>query len=489
MEDLNINRFHVLCFLLWQFALFFCCQQLFPIFYNFMPKRECLDRSFHWSKAQCLLTNKEQCDELMNCSRIVVEKPIFHSIIEDFDLFCGERAYDATLVATIQFVGVLCGTLIYGQLGDQFGRRSVSFCGISIGIIFGIASGFAPSWEVFAAFRFIVGTSIACILIVFYSYIVELILPNQRVFLRSFFNWGYARIVFTFVCWLCGHWRSAAIATALLPLPILPILLLLLPESPKWFYEKKRMEDGKKAENRISVLSGKELSSENMSSCFAPSTKVYTIKNLFSTKKLTKTTLVLGALWFSTSLSAFGSDLNSGNLAGSFYVTQFISGFVTAFAKIFVFVLDYYWPSFDRRRLHQYPQIMMILCYTAIMMIMIFAPESDCNGNTWKDWTIIVINIIGVSLIEITWDACYLVAVECFPTQIRTIGVGTCSLLARIGALLAPQMAYFSNLAAALPYALVVGISVISLVISILFLPNTKNINLSDVQFDDVDEE
>ncbi|VDM79460.1 unnamed protein product [Strongylus vulgaris] len=27
---LNINRFHWFCFLLWQCALFYCCQQIFP---------------------------------------------------------------------------------------------------------------------------------------------------------------------------------------------------------------------------------------------------------------------------------------------------------------------------------------------------------------------------------------------------------------------------------------------------------------------------
>lgn len=72
-----------------------------------------------------------------------------------------------------------------------------------MGMAFGVASGecppqydkkalllgFAPNWQVFAAFRFICGTSIACILVVFYTYILEMILPEQRVFLRSFFNW------------------------------------------------------------------------------------------------------------------------------------------------------------------------------------------------------------------------------------------------------------------------------------------------------------
>lgn len=398
-------------------------------------------------------------------------------------MFCGTKAYDAAWVATIQFIGVLIGAITYGHLGDHFGRKPVSFFGISVGILFGVASGFAPSWEVFAAFRFIVGTSIASILIVFYAYILEFIEPEQRVFLRSFFNWGYARLVFTLACFICGYWRSAAIATSLLSLPILPVLLIL-PESPKWFNTKKRFRDARAAEKRVAWLSGipyvndEDQSIEISEKLEEKSTKIYTMKDLFTSWTIAYRTIVVGSLWFSTSLSAFGSDLNSGNLAGNFYLSQFVSGAVTAFAKIFVFLLDTYVPSFDRRRLHQYPQIAMILCYCVIMVLMIL-PESDCGSQGSRDLAIIIINIIGVSFIEITWDACYLVAVECFPTKIRTIGIGTCSLLARTGALLAPQMAYLSDIYRPAPYAVVCSIGTISLLISCVFLPDTKGVDLA----------
>ena len=53
---------------------------------------------------------------------------------------------------------------------------------------------------------------------------------------------------------------------------------------------------------------------------------------------------------------------------------------------------------------------------------------------------VLVINLIGTVFIEYTWDACYLCGAEGFPTEVRAIGVGTCSLIARVGALLAPQV-------------------------------------------------
>ncbi|KAK6052390.1 hypothetical protein COOONC_10104 [Cooperia oncophora] len=108
-----------------------------------------------------------------------------------------------------------------------------------------------------------------------------------------------------------------------------------------------------------------------------------------------------------------------------------------------------------------------------------FVPEENCDGNSWKDWMIIIVNILGVSFIEITFDACYLVAVECFPTPIRSIGMGTCSLSARLGALIAPQMAYLSTIYQPAPYAVVVCVGLVALGISLAFLPDTKGVDLA----------
>ncbi|EPB71271.1 hypothetical protein ANCCEY_09635 [Ancylostoma ceylanicum] len=351
---LNINRLHCFSFLLWQFALFYCCQQIFPIFYNYTPQRECVDGSSNGTKILCELSTEQQCQLLKNCSNVTVEDPPFHSMVEEFDLYC-DRAYDATL--------------------------------------------------------------------------------------------GYARVVFTVVCMLCDHWRSASIATALLASPTLLAIAFLLPETPKYI-SKGRFADAKRAAARLKYLSGNEDEGSTGEIHIAHPGKAYTIKDLLANSTIATRTL-----------SAFGSDLNSGNLLGDFYVNQIASAAVTAFAKI----------------------VLVIICYSAIMCLQIFVPDSSCDGKSARDWSIIIINIIGVSFIELTWDACYLIAVESFPTHIRTIGMGTCSLAARIGALIAPQMAYLSIFYQPAPYIVVVVIGIMALIISLVSLPDTKGVDLATI--------
>lgn len=70
------------------------------------------------------------------------------------------------------------------------------------------------------------------------------------------------------------------------------------------------------------------------------------------------------------------------------------------------------------------------------------------------------------------------------PTSMRASSLGSCSFIARIGALLSPTIFFLSNIWPPSAYLIVVLVGVISLISSCLFLVETKNIHL-----DRVDEE
>jgi MFS family permease len=54
-------------------------------------------------------------------------------------------------------VGVLFGAVITGQLADIVGRKKVLFVEYAVLIVFWFSTAFAPTWQVYAALRFLVG--------------------------------------------------------------------------------------------------------------------------------------------------------------------------------------------------------------------------------------------------------------------------------------------------------------------------------------------
>ncbi|KAL3114778.1 hypothetical protein niasHT_014592 [Heterodera trifolii] len=230
------------------------------------------------------------------------EQPIpFHSTAFQFGWLCGADAYKRALYSQAQFGGVLLGTFTSGALSDAFGRRPIAICALTFGISSVLASAFATTWQFLLATRFMVGLSIGGTLVVVCTFVMELILPAQR---------------------MCS-------------------------------------------------------------------------------------------------------------------------------------------------------QLVVILCFVLLSWLVLV----DHNGIG-----ILLINVIGTVFIEFTWDACYLCSVESVPTPLRASSVGSCSLVARIGALFAPMLVFLNSFWAVSVYLAVVLLGTLNLTVSCLWLVETKGISLDSVR-------
>uniref|UniRef100_A0A915DYR9 Major facilitator superfamily (MFS) profile domain-containing protein n=1 Tax=Ditylenchus dipsaci TaxID=166011 RepID=A0A915DYR9_9BILA len=87
---------------------------------------------------------------------------------------------------------------------------------------------------------------------------------------------------------------------------------------------------------------------------------------------------------------------------------------------------------------------------------------------------ILVTNLVGLVFIEYTWDACYLCAVESMPTEMRATAVGSCSLMARAGAIIAPILAYLNTIWTPSGYLVVTVFGSLNLFISYKWLIETR---------------
>ncbi|PIO56738.1 hypothetical protein TELCIR_21861, partial [Teladorsagia circumcincta] len=113
-----------------------------------------------------------------------------------------------------------------------------------------------------------------------------------------------------------------------------------------------------------------------------------TLCEMWQTRGLFRRLTVLWLMWFVAAFCSYGTDLNSNTIYGNLFVNQIMFGVLIMISKL--------------------------------------------------GWAVLVVNLLGTVFNEYTWDACFLCTVESLETSCRASGTGSCSLMARVGAILAP---------------------------------------------------
>ncbi|CAJ0580632.1 unnamed protein product, partial [Mesorhabditis spiculigera] len=421
----NANRFHYFVFITWQTSIFLGTQMLFTIFAGYTPKWRCNDN-------EEFTTN---CVSYAKCGGNVTFEPApFGSIVMEFEKYCdGEEVstYKRYYSQAI-FFGVFFGTIAWGWLADIFGRKPIAITVFTGIIVLNICTAYLQSAHSILGVRAIFGFTLGGSLTAVWSYCNELLLPHQRIMLRAFFNWGSGRMILTLICFLLPTWRAASIAVSLAAIPGLLVIIFVLPESPIWLHNK----------GMLSLLASKDM-----------------------LQKL----LVLWFVWWVSATCAYANDLQSNSLSGNLYLNQMVFGFIIYISKWVMAWADRTYPLFSRRLLHQSSQMSTCIVFLAM---------SICVLTENKGLFLTALNIIGCVLIEFTWDANQMCAVESFPTVCRASAVGSCSLVARIGALMAPQLAFYGSIWPPAVYVTVFVLGLINFFVAYFGMAETKNINL-----------
>jgi putative MFS transporter len=162
------------------------------------------------------------------------------------------------LVISLQFVFTVPGAILFGEIGDRFGRKKALIISIAWDAIFSSLTALVPSnmFFLFAILRMISGLGVSWG--ISFSIISEFFSPKRRGaaggLIHSTFVFGYiaAIIVTLFIGQFGWQW---CFLTALFPIPFLFLFWFALPESAIWSeYDKAMKETGKKQKLRITEL-------------------------------------------------------------------------------------------------------------------------------------------------------------------------------------------------------------------------------------------
>lgn len=203
--------------------------------------------------------------------------------------------------------GQFVGALFFGTLAERYGRMPVFQTAIVAMCLLAICCSLSSDYYLLLGLRFLQGMAIGGALPVCITYINELAPTATRGRYFSIFQFitmsGYtaASVSSMFIVPNFG-WRWM-FALGAIPMLLLPLVRLTLPESPRWLVRRGRIDDANKA---LIKLGGKVMESEAPLSLTpqAPA-KHSSLAVLFGPLYRNRTAVVI-PLWFLTALVNFG---------------------------------------------------------------------------------------------------------------------------------------------------------------------------------------
>ncbi|XP_060801640.1 organic cation transporter protein-like isoform X2 [Amyelois transitella] len=411
-------------------------------------------------------------EELRPCDQWLYAS--WDTIVAEFNLACQE--WKRTLVGTIHNVGMLVSLPILGYISDRWGRKRALILSCTLVGAIGSLKAFSVSYEMYVVIEFLETVAGASAFPAAYILTIELLGQDKRVLTTAFLGimlvlggLSFALLAKTF-----HYWRTFIIVVY--PPSLLFIsYIYLLPESIRWLLSKGRKEEAVEIIMRAAKMNNVTLSEETM--------KQLTEEKPKETKKEEKqeesglwmqvlrspiimTRLAICSWWWITCTFVFyGLAINSVSLAGDKYTNYMLVVSVEVVAVVTnALVLD----RVGRKRT-------LLVAYTVCGLSCVaiaFVPKSLA-------WLATLLYLVGKIAITQAFSGIYMYTSELFPTHARHSLLGFCSMVGRIGSIVAPQMPLLAIYVEWLPSVLFGATALIAGAL-MLTTPETLNTRLPD---------
>ncbi|KAM9306266.1 synaptic vesicle 2-related protein [Pholidichthys leucotaenia] len=397
---------------------------------------------FQWKMS--LLTGLSWIGDAMEMMILSILSPQLH---------CEWRlpSYQVALITSVVFVGMGISSPMWGNLSDKYGRKTGLIICMCWTLYYGLLSAFAPVYGWLLFLRGLVGFGIAG--------------APQAVTLYSEFLPVKARgfcIMLIAAFWAIGTVFEVLLALWVMPtlgwrwllgLSTIPVVLFIcfcfwLPESPRFDLLTGRGEHAMETLAWIAKENGKALPQGKLINY--SQLERGRIKDLFS-PHYRRTTLLLWFLWFSNAFCYYGIILlttelfQAGDACG---VTQGAKTEPVCSLECKYLTSDDYkdllWTT-----LAEFPGLLVVLllvdcigrkksmalCF--FMFSLFILPLYACVGRI----ALTILIFIARAFISGGFQVVFVYTPEVFPTENRALAMGTCSALARVGALITPFVA------------------------------------------------
>ena len=266
---------------------------------------------------------------------------------------------------------------------------------------------------------------------------------------------------FSMMAYFFRDWRQLTIAVSLPGVVYMLLVSKSVPESPRWLVAEGRISEAEEILERIARKNGtvfdKRYTRAKYDQRKSTSSENYSIHTLLTHKSIRSKMVILMCIWLVNSMVYYGLSFNSKNMEGDRYWNFFLSGLVEV-PSYFLAV-----PMIDSLG-RQKSLFLSVMIGSVGCLVCAFGPTTFAT----------VTANVGKFGISSSFGILYVYSAELVPTVVRNFAMGTCSMTARLGGILAPLVVTLAVIDQRLPMVVFAGSGIFAGLIG-LFLPETLN--------------
>jgi len=356
---------------------------------------------------------------------VMLIAPLVTSIAKEWSLSVNEIGY----MLSIGYLGMFIGALGFGRLTDIIGRKKVLTIVLFLASVFTALCGLSPSIYSLYILRFIAGLGLGGALPIPGVYVSEYIPIKKRGLFLGLVetSWVYGALLSLLIPYFmlpAFGWRTTFFV-ALLPLFLIPLIAIFLPESIRYLVEKGKMKEAKEILAR--AIGSKKIKFKTK----LVKGKKYSIKDLLSSRYI-KRTVLLFILWGSLVYTYHGIFLWLPTIyARQFNLKEITSVWWTLVVTLFQ-IPGYYSASFLLDRIGR-KKVLVIYLFVAGISSAFLSFVVDLK---WVLAWSAMISFFNLG----AWSGLYAYTPELYPTEIRGTGSGAAASFGRLVGVLAPSL-------------------------------------------------
>ncbi|XP_027839261.1 organic cation transporter protein isoform X1 [Aphis gossypii] len=410
--------------------------------------------------------------DMVPCHQFIYDRSVFQeTIITEWDLVCG-RFQLSNIAQSVFMLGVLIGNVLFGMFSDKYGRKIPMMFAIVLLLVAGVGTSLAPWYELFLPLRFATALAIGGLMISSFVLTMEVVGGKWRTVVSTLhhipFNLGHMSMAL--ISYFIRNWRQFQLAITL-PSLFFFTYWWIIPESPRWL-----LAVGKEKQARKILTTGASRNNRKLDGEFEKSLmnsqpekggdeNKGNLFDLFRTPNLRKKTLAVFFNWMVCGLCFYGLAQYMGEIGGNIFINVASSGLIELPGA---FLCIYLMEKFGRRN-----TLLSANLVTALACILITFLPQNSEVEHYK-FILASLGIVGSS---IAFPTIYLFSGELFPTVVRNVGVGSASMCARIGSVIAPFVSSLGVFNVYLPPMIFGTVPLIGALLCLL-LPETRGAQL-----------